>query len=102
MKEGKKKEELEFEEGAVVTKPGSLSEIKTGGWRSHIPTLDQEKCKRCGICWMYCPDAAIKKINKKQGVYNHSFVIDYNFCKGCGICAKECPFNAITMKEEEK
>jgi pyruvate ferredoxin oxidoreductase delta subunit len=54
--------------------------------------VDKEKCNACGLCAMYCPDAAI----------NEELEIDLEFCKGCGICARECPKKAITMEREEK
>lgn len=82
--------------GAVVTEPGSTVKNKTGSWRSLKPLVDEKKCTRCGICWSFCPDIAIK-ISKDKGA-----VIDYEHCKGCGICAAICPFKAIVMVKEEK
>jgi Pyruvate/2-oxoacid:ferredoxin oxidoreductase delta subunit len=35
----------------------------------------------CGLCWIYCPEAAIKVNN------DGSYDIDLAYCKGCGICA---------------
>ncbi|MHA1235782.1 MAG: 4Fe-4S binding protein [Promethearchaeota archaeon] len=52
----------------------------TGDWRTYRPIIDQENCNKCGICWMYCPEAV--------------------YCKGCGICAKECPTKNIEMIRE--
>ena len=72
--------------------------FETGDWRSEKPVWDAEKCTHCLICWVYCPDTAIKVNDGKiQG-------IDYRYCKGCGICAEECPpkIKAITMVREEK
>jgi len=57
--------------------------------------LDPEKCNRCGVCWMYCPDNAIQA---KGGLFH----ISYTYCKGCGICAKECPKGAIVIEKEER
>lgn len=68
----------------------------TGDWRTYKPVINQEKCNKCGICWMYCPEGVIKK--NKDGC----FEIDYVYCKGCGICAKECPTNNIEMVREEE
>ncbi len=82
--------------GAVITEPGSSIKNKTGGWRTLKPVINKEKCIKCGRCWMFCPDNAIKigKDGKPK--------IDYDYCKGCGICAAECPVKAIIMKKEEK
>ncbi len=80
--------------GAVIDRPGNSEEYQTGGWRTKRPIIDPEKCKACGTCWVYCPDAAI--------IPGNPYTIDYRYCKGCGICANECPFKAIRMEEEIK
>lgn len=82
--------------GCVVDEPGSAKEYHTGDWRSIRPLWDESKCIQCGVCWMFCPDAAI---HQKEDKF---FIADYDYCKGCGICAKECWPKAITMVEEEK
>jgi pyruvate ferredoxin oxidoreductase delta subunit len=69
------------------------TEYKTGDWRSKRPIRDLDKCTRCLICWIFCPDGAISWDGK-----DISFNLDY--CKGCGICAQECPVKCIEMKEE--
>lgn len=69
-------------------------ETLTGDWRGEDkPNLDSDKCTRCLLCWVYCPDAAINFDQK-------DVTINYDYCKGCGICATECPVNAITMIKE--
>jgi pyruvate ferredoxin oxidoreductase delta subunit len=82
-------------QGALVDEPGSSIKNKTGSWRTLRPKILNEKCKNCGLCADYCPDAAIKIIKGKKS-------IDYGYCKGCGICALECPNHAIVMVKEEK
>ena len=79
--------------GATIPEPGTSALYKTGAWRTFKPVIDQGKCVKCLICWIYCPDAAIKR---KDGEVE----IDYEYCKGCGICAAECPVKAIRMEEE--
>ncbi|KUO69651.1 MAG: pyruvate ferredoxin oxidoreductase [Clostridia bacterium BRH_c25] len=68
--------------------------LNTGDWRTQRPVLNEEKCTRCGICFMYCPVNSIEKHDKK-------FIISYDYCKGCGICSHECPSKAIDMIPEE-
>lgn len=80
--------------GAVILTPGSSVQYKTGGWRTFRPVYDRAKCNKCGLCWVYCPDAAISI--KEDGFCE----FDLDYCKGCGICAKECPTKAIAMVEE--
>ena len=86
----------ELEIGYIITEPGSASQYKTGDWRSRRPVLDKEKCNKCGLCWLYCPDAAV------DSTEDGYFEINYFYCKGCGICATECRREAIQMIEEEE
>lgn len=67
---------------------------KTGSWRTFHPKIDYSKCTKCALYWIYCPDAAITRLD------DDSPEIDYDYCKGCGICANECPVKAITMQKE--
>jgi pyruvate ferredoxin oxidoreductase gamma subunit len=80
--------------GCVVIEPGNASEYRTGDWRSQHPEFDYNKCKPCGLCYIFCPDASIEP--KGDGYFKANLY----YCKGCGICAKECPKKAITMIEE--
>jgi pyruvate ferredoxin oxidoreductase delta subunit len=86
----------DMEVGNVITEAGNASLHRTGDWRTERPVMDKEKCNKCGLCWLYCPDAAIKAV--KDGYYEP----DLFYCKGCGICARVCPREAITMIEEEE
>jgi len=71
---------------------GILTAVNAG-WRTFKPVIDQDKCIRCLLCWVYCPEGVIGKENEK-------LEIDYDYCKGCGICAHECPQKAIDMVRE--
>jgi 2-oxoacid:acceptor oxidoreductase delta subunit (pyruvate/2-ketoisovalerate family) len=84
-------EELPITAISFITTEGN----ETGEWRSQRPLLDSALCNRCGLCWMYCPDGAIR-------AGSDSFEISYTYCKGCGICAKECPKGAISLVVEER
>ena len=84
----------DLEVGSIVTEPGSASKYRTGDWRSQRPTYKFEKCIKCGLCWIFCPEGCISQ--NAEGC----FEADMYYCKGCGICAKECPTGVITMVEE--
>lgn len=84
----------DLELGAMIPEPGNATGQKTGQWRSSVPKRDDSKCHRCGICWIYCPDAALYM--NEDGYYE----VDLDHCKGCGICARECWAGAIVMVEE--
>jgi pyruvate ferredoxin oxidoreductase delta subunit len=81
--------------GGMVTEPGSSVQFDVRAWRTCKPVIDQSKCTKCGLCWIYCPEAAI--IIKEDGRYE----VDLTFCKGCGICERTCAPKAITMVKEE-
>jgi len=67
---------------------------RTGNWRIYRPVFDKDKCVKCLRCWIFCPEAAIKR-NKDDTIS-----IDYEYCKGCGVCANECKVKALVMKRE--
>ena len=85
----------DLEIGAIVTEPGNTSQYRTGDWRSQKPIIDKDKCSKCGLCYIYCPEGCIEQDG--DGYYEANLF----YCKGCGICASECPKKAITIVEEE-
>ncbi|MFH1224578.1 MAG: 4Fe-4S binding protein [Candidatus Diapherotrites archaeon] len=68
---------------------------KMGSWATHVPKFDRSKCIKCHLCWIYCPDTAIKL--NKDGTTR----CDYGACKGCGTCASVCPTKCITMERHK-
>jgi 2-oxoacid:acceptor oxidoreductase delta subunit (pyruvate/2-ketoisovalerate family) len=80
--------------GPTIRHRGSAALHATGNWRLERPQLDLEKCKRCFLCYLYCPDAAITLDTEN---FPH---VDYEHCKGCMICYEECPTDAISRKVE--
>ncbi|MFA5383885.1 MAG: 4Fe-4S dicluster-binding protein [Eubacteriales bacterium] len=86
----------DLETGCVVSDAGNASQYRTGDWRSLQPVWDKTKCIRCGVCFLFCPDAAIRKTSEGY------FEADLYYCKGCGICVQECVTGCITMVEEEE
>ncbi len=98
MPEKKATKTNDVNEAAVIRKPGSARENKTGSWRTFRPVTVEGKCTGCGICTWYCPEQAIKIVN--TGGKKHT-VIDYDYCKGCLICVNECPNNAMKSEKEE-
>jgi pyruvate ferredoxin oxidoreductase delta subunit len=81
--------------GLYLPYPGSSKDYHTGSWRSMRPIWKKERCVRCGVCDMFCPEAAVKPNEAKE------YGANLDYCKGCGICARECVTGAITMVKEE-
>ena len=71
---------------------GGILTESNAGWRIEHPVVDHDKCIKCLMCWVFCP----------EGVIDKAIQIDMDFCKGCGVCANECPKKAITMVPEGK
>jgi pyruvate ferredoxin oxidoreductase gamma subunit len=80
--------------GTVVIEPGSAKSYKSGDWKSQHPEFEYEKCNKCGLCYIFCPEGCITQ--KDDGFFEANMF----YCKGCGICARECPKDVITMIEE--
>jgi 2-oxoacid:acceptor oxidoreductase delta subunit (pyruvate/2-ketoisovalerate family) len=80
--------------GAVVA--GDAVQPETGGWRTGLkPSADLGACVNCLLCWLYCPDSAVR-------LDGTTFVgFDERYCKGCEICAEICPVNAIAMVPDD-
>ena len=60
------------------------------------PVWDKEKCIKCGVCYLFCPDGAIRQ--DSEGYYE----ADLTYCKGCGLCSIQCWTHCITMEEASK
>jgi len=86
----------DLEIGFIVTEPGNASQYRTGDWRSQKPIRDNNKCIKCGLCQIFCPEGCIEQ--NSDGYFEANLF----YCKGCGICARECWTKAITMIDEEE
>ena len=79
---------------ATIVNIGNTASRRTGGWRIMKPIIDYGKCRKCRICYVYCPDVSILLDE------DDTPRIDYEHCKGCLICSSVCPFKAITIVRE--
>ena len=61
-----KKKWKEISPAGVCWRPST--EYLTGDWRTYKPIRDTEKCTRCSLCVIYCPDGAIHWNNKKEDI----------------------------------
>ena len=65
-------------------------------FRFEKPVWDKDKCIKCGVCYLFCPDGAIRP--DREGYYE----ADLAYCKGCGLCSMQCWTRCITMEESSK
>lgn len=79
---------------AHITAAATSLARRTGDWRTFRPVLDEAKCNGCTLCFVYCPEAAIRLTDRDRPV------IDYDHCKGCLLCVEECPTKAIRAERE--
>ena len=86
----------ELKPGIVIDEAGNACQYRTGDWRSQRPVWDHSRCIKCGICYIFCPDACVHQ--DAQGNYE----ADLFYCKGCGICTRECWTGGSLMEEEEE
>jgi pyruvate ferredoxin oxidoreductase delta subunit len=69
--------------------------FRPGDKKELTPEWDRDKCIRCGLCYVYCPDGAVYHTD------DGFFEADGERCKGCSICHRECWLGAISMVKEE-
>lgn len=89
---------IPYQEPAIsspsVCASGNITERETGRWRIFKPVINYEKCNKCWLCFIWCPEGVI---SLDEAEYPH---IDYNHCKGCLICYEECPVKCISIERE--
>jgi pyruvate ferredoxin oxidoreductase delta subunit len=63
--------------------------------RTMRPVVDFEKCIKCTLCWLQCPDSCFDVT--PDGLYDANL----EACCGCGVCEAVCPeAGCITMVNE--
>jgi Pyruvate/2-oxoacid:ferredoxin oxidoreductase delta subunit len=64
---------------------------------------EASRCMSCGLCFecnncmIYCPQAAVYKVKKKEATMGRYVATDYAKCVGCHICKDVCPTGYIQM-----
>ncbi len=62
--------------------------------KSHLyPSIDNEKCVKCGKCAKICSESEYHALS----LDNNCLCIDKEQCAGCSLCSHVCPKEAIQM-----
>ena len=78
--------------GAAASRAGALLNAGRINIEAITSRIDEQACKKCGLCAKVCPYGAI--IWKK----GEAAVVIEAACAGCGACGATCQFGAITMR----
>jgi pyruvate ferredoxin oxidoreductase delta subunit len=75
--------------------PGRNPTFKKWATRTMRPVVDFEKCIKCTLCWLQCPDSCFDVT--PDGFYDANL----EACCGCGVCEAVCPeAGCVTMVNE--
>ncbi|MBC7958932.1 MAG: indolepyruvate ferredoxin oxidoreductase subunit alpha, partial [Vallitaleaceae bacterium] len=86
------KEETQVEEPSVIIATAACELLDKKRARVSYQ-IDEDKCKKCGMCMkLGCPC-----IQKKDGSYQ----INDAICCGCTLCSSVCPFGSISKVGEK-
>lgn len=82
-------------EGGKGYRPERSPVFKKFTTRTMRPVIDFDKCVRCTLCWLQCPDSCFDVT--PDGLYDAHM----EACCGCGVCEAVCPVaDCITMVNE--
>ena len=59
-----------------------------------LPTIDLERCTRCGLCIATCPTGAVELVQGRP------VIVRAHDCAYCGLCEDMCPAGAIALVYE--
>ena len=78
-------------------RPARNTTFKKWATRTMRPVIDFEKCIKCTLCWLQCPDSCFDVT--PEGLYDANL----EACCGCGVCEAVCPEKGcVTMVNETR
>ncbi len=81
--------------GAGGFRPERNPTFKKFTTRTMRPVVDFDKCIKCTLCWLQCPDSCFDVT--PDGLYDANM----EACCGCGVCEAVCPVEScVTMVNE--
>ena len=76
-------------------RPARNPTFKKWATRTMRPVVDFDKCIKCTLCWLACPDSVFDVT--PEGLYDANM----EACCGCGVCEAVCPVEkCVTMVNE--
>lgn len=79
-------------------KPVDDEPVHTTMW-GHVE-LNARMCNGCGMCAMFCPTGALKKVEGSNAHDPYTMEFTCSACIDCGLCEDACFKKAITVSEE--
>ncbi len=84
-----------FRGGEDGYQPERNPHFKKYSTRTMRPVVDFDKCVKCTLCWLQCPDSCFDVTPE------HLYDANMEACCGCGVCEAVCPVeHCITMVNE--
>ncbi|MYA96108.1 MAG: hypothetical protein F4X91_06835 [Nitrospinae bacterium] len=84
-----------FRGGEGGYEPGRNPYFKKWSTRTMRPVVSFDKCTKCTLCWIACPDTCF------DVTPDGYFDANMEACCGCGVCEAICPVkDCITMVNE--
>jgi pyruvate ferredoxin oxidoreductase delta subunit len=88
-------EPIKFGDEIGGYRPARNPYFKKFSTRTMRPVIDFDKCIKCTLCWLQCPDSCFDVM--PDGTYD----LNAEACCGCGICEAVCPVDdCVTMVNE--
>jgi pyruvate ferredoxin oxidoreductase delta subunit len=84
----------------ITGKEGGYQPVRNATFKKYAtrtmrPVVDFDKCIKCTLCWLACPDTCFDVT--PEGLYDANL----EACCGCGVCEAVCPEpNCVTMVNE--
>jgi len=88
-------EPIKFGDQIGGYRPARNPYFKKYSTRTMRPVIDFDKCIKCTLCWLQCPDSCFDVMP------DQTYDLNAEACCGCGVCEAVCPVdNCVTMVNE--
>ncbi len=88
-------EPIKFGDEIGGYRPARNPYFKKFSTRTMRPVIDFDKCIKCTLCWLQCPDSCFDVMP------DQTYDLNAEACCGCGVCEAVCPVDdCITMVNE--